>query len=95
MDIWFLTTPVFYLPLFRLDVIILIDNFSIEVRDRSLLIPWIGAEGNIFFSLKKIITHSNFASSFHTPYENLPKIDNPTCRSFLCFDSFYDIYEPN
>ena len=26
-----------------------------------------------FFS-KKLITHPNFASNFHTPYENLPKI---------------------
>ena len=43
-----------------------------------------------FFS-KKLITHPNFPSNFHTPSENLPKLSYPNMYKLLCVDNFYDI----
>ena len=64
---------------------------QIIIRDWSLLIPGTGAEGNIIFFSKKLITHPNFPSNFHTPSENLPKLSYPNMYKLLCVDNFYDI----
>ena len=44
-----------------------------------------------FFS-KKLITHPTFASNFHTPSENLPKLSYPNnVQAFNVLITFYDI----
>ena len=55
----------------------------INTRDRG------GRKYN-FFS-KKLITHPNFPSNFHTPSENLPELSYPNMYKLLCVDNFYDI----
>ena len=62
-----------------------------SLKDWSLLIPGTGAEGNITFSPKKLITHPNFPSNFHTRSENLPKCSYPNVYKLLCVDNFYNI----
>ena len=69
-----------------------LDLFCIQVGKGLVIIITRDRGGRKYdFFSKKLITHPNFPSNFHTPSENLPKLSYPNMYKLLCVDNFYDI----
>ena len=64
------------------------------LRDWSLLMSGTRAEGNIKFSLKKVIPPQNFNLKFHTPSKNPHNISYPTVNFGNDMMNFMPIVEP-